>query len=140
MNALCPALLLVAGVSTAPVMGQVTHITLALEVEGNPQPLVDFVGTLVVGTDTLLARGPVPVFDVPNRLYGQKGTVSVTCGSTALRFAVVPVTWNRLVPHWTFGVDQVPFDRQRVWRKAPSRARTYYFLDNSIGFTYSYFN
>ncbi|MET4074688.1 hypothetical protein [Hymenobacter sp. UYCo722] len=140
MNTLRLLLLLLGTGLPFATLGQVTRIALALEVEGHPQPLEEFNAQLMVAGDTLRARGPSPYFEVPERLYGQKGTVWVASGRTHLRFATVPVVWNRQVPRWTFGVDRAPFDRHRVWGKTPRRARTAYLLDNSIGITYSYFD
>ena len=140
MNTLRPLLLFLATGFPFATLGQVTRIALELAIEGQPQPLEDFIATLVVGGDTLRARGISPFFEVPERLYGQKGTVWVARGHTTIRFTAVPVVWNRQLPLWSFEVDQAPFDRRRVWYKIPRRAQTAYLLDNSIGLSYFYFD
>ncbi|MBO2012984.1 hypothetical protein [Hymenobacter negativus] len=74
-----------------------------------------------------------------DRLYGRKGRASVSCGGTSVRFELVPVTCNRLVPLWTFGMDTFPFDRKRFPNVRGHKKHRLPFLENSIGINYWHF-
>lgn len=122
------------------VIAQDNIINIQFEVDGKPLNYQVSTVKFIYNNDTLTLRIEKGNLNIPPLLLKKNATIIFYIDNYILQFDSIPITFNKLYPYWSIGLDEKPFEDKNLWMiKHPKKVKVFYYFKDNYGRIFSVF-